>query len=279
MKNPIHALLVFTTLACAASLTAQSPPSAPSAPASQSAPAAQSAPTAPSAPAVPSAPATDSAPAAPTVDEIVSKHVEAIGGKEAIAKVKSLTMESSFTMMGSENPSTTVILDGVGYKNEMQFNSTSIVQCYTDKGGWTINPMTGAAGATPMPDDVYNAGKSQIYVSDPLYDYAAKGSTVELLGKEGSAYKVKLISKEKVDSIFVIDSATFLITSASTKGKIQDQEVNITSKLSDYRKTELGYTVPYAVDLDIGGQFAITIAVKKVELNKTIDPAVFVMPK
>jgi hypothetical protein len=37
--------------------------------------------------------------------------------------------------------------------------------------------------------------------------------------------------------------------------------------------------VPYAVDLDIGGQFAITIAVKKVELNKTIDPAVFVMPK
>jgi hypothetical protein len=27
------------------------------------------------------------------------------------------------------------------------------------------------------------------------------------------------------------------------------------------------------------GQFALSIAVKKVELNKTIDPAVFAMPK
>jgi hypothetical protein len=37
--------------------------------------------------------------------------------------------------------------------------------------------------------------------------------------------------------------------------------------------------VPYAMDLDIGGQFELTIAVKKVELNKTIDPSVFDIPK
>jgi hypothetical protein len=188
-------------------------------------------------------------------------------------------VESAITMMGAENPSSTTIVDGVGYKNEMEFNGTKIVQTFTDKGGWTINPMTGASTATPMPDDVYNTGKAQINVADPLCDYAAKGSKVELIGKDGTAYKVKLTSKEKIETVYLIDSTSFLITSAVAKGKMQDQEVDITSKLSDYRKTELGYMMPYAIDVDLGGQFSLTIAVKKVELNKAIDPAVFAMPK
>jgi hypothetical protein len=216
---------------------------------------------------------------AQTADEIVGKYVAAIGGKDAIAKVKSVSMESSLSMMGAENPSTTTILDGVGYKSETDVNGTKIVQCYTDKGGWIINPMTGVANATPMPDDIYNAGKAQINVGGGLYDYAAKGSTVELLGKDGTAYKIKLTSKEKVESVYLIDSTTYLVTTVTSKGKMQDQDVDITTKLSDYRKTELGYVIPYGIDVDLGGQFQLTIAVKKVELNKTIDPSIFAMPK
>jgi hypothetical protein len=182
-------------------------------------------------------------------------------------------------MMGGDNPSTTMIVDGVGYKNETEFNGTKIVQCYTDRGGWTINPMAGAANATPMPDDVYNAGKGQVNIGGALYDYAAKGSKIELLGKDGSAYKIKLTSKENVEAVYLIDSTSYFVTSVVSKGKMQDQDVDITTKFSDYRKTDLGYVIPYAIDLDIGGQFTLTIAVKKVELNKTIDPAVFAMPK
>jgi hypothetical protein len=59
---------------------------------------------------------------------------------------------------------------------------------------------------------------------------------------------------------------------------MQDQEVDITTKFSDYRKTDVGYLIPYGIDVDFGGQFGLNIAVKKVELNKTIDPAVFAMP-
>ena len=216
---------------------------------------------------------------AQTAGEIVSKHVAAIGGKDAISQVKSVYMETSITMMGGENPSTTTIVNGVGYKSETDFNGTKIVQCYTDKGGWTINPMAGAATATPMPDDVYNAGKAQINIGGALYDYAAKGSKVELLGKDGGAYKIKLTSKENVEAVYLIDSTSYLITSVTSKGKMQYQDVDITTKYSDYRKTELGYVIPYAIDVDFGGQFGLTIAVKKVELNKTIDPAIFAMPK
>src|ERR1700760_294125 len=82
---------------------------------------------------------------AQTADEIVNKHIAALGGKEAIGKVKSLVTESTISMMGGENPATTTIVDGVGYKSEMEFNGTKIVQCVTDKSGWMINPMKGAS--------------------------------------------------------------------------------------------------------------------------------------
>jgi hypothetical protein len=216
---------------------------------------------------------------AQTADEIVNKYVAAVGGKDAISQVKSVHTESSVSAMGSENPSSTTIVDGVGFKSETEFNGARIVQCYTDKGGWTINPMTGDTNATPMPDDLYKAGKAQIYVGGALYDYAAKGSKIELLGKDGGAFKIKLTTKEGVESTYLIDSTTYFVTSVLSKSKMQDQDVSVTTLLSDYRKTEVGYMIPYAMDVDFGGQFQLTIAVKKVELNKTIDPAVFAMPK
>lgn len=216
---------------------------------------------------------------AQTADEIVAKSLDAIGGKQAISQVKSITMETSVQVMGNEAPGTVEILDGVGYKSDIDFNGSKVVQCYNGKGGWSVNPMAGQPDPTPMSDDQYKNGADEIYVGGPLYDYTAKGNKLELISKDGGVYKIKVTSKNNVETTYVIDGKTYMVNSITRKGEMQGQEVDITTNFSDYQKTESGFMMPHTLDLDFGGQFQLTITVKKVELNKTIDPAIFEMPK
>src|ERR1700736_4300739 len=117
---------------------------------------------------------------AQTTDEIVAKYIDALGGRSIVGSIKTVYVESSIDIMGNEAPCTTYILNGKGYKNELDFNGTKIVQCITDKGGWAINPMAGSAQATAIPEEQVKASQSQLQVGGPLYDYAAKGNKVEL---------------------------------------------------------------------------------------------------
>ncbi len=254
MKRIILWILAFIVMAGAASLSAQasSPVQAP-------------------------APAQVSAPAL-TADEVVTKYLDALGGNDAISKVKTMSVEGTMQVMGGDVPTTTITVDGVGTKQESEFNGTKIISCYTDKGGWAVNPMAGIPDPTLMPDGQYSSGKAGIYVGGPLYNYAAKGSTIELASKDDNSYTIKLTTKEKIKYTFVMDAKTNLVNTMTTEAQVQGQPVTVTTSYSDYRKTETGFMVPYGIGVDLG-QFQLSITVKKVEINKTIDPAIFAMPK
>jgi hypothetical protein len=216
---------------------------------------------------------------AQTVDEIISKHVDAIGGKDKIGQIKSLYSEATVQAMGNENPSTLTVLNGKGYKMESEINGQKMVQCFTDKGGWAINPFAGGSDAQSMPADVYKLNEDQIYIGGPLVDYAAKGNKVELQGKEDGAYKLKVTNKDSAESTYYIDPATYYVTKLVQKGTMMGQEMEITRTYSNYKKTDFGYVIPYTVEINYGGQFNISSAVKKIEINKDVDPKIFDMPK
>ena len=214
---------------------------------------------------------------AQTADEIVSKHLDAIGGKDKITQIKSLYMEGSMQVMGNETPTTTTILNGKGFRSESEFNGQKFIQAVSDKGGWMINPMMGA-DAQAIPDEQYKAAKSQIYIGAPFLNYTANGTKVELQGKEGNNFKLKVTTSDGIDITVYIDPATYYITKTVRKGNMQGQDVEITTTFSDYQKTDFGYVVAHNVQIDMGS-FQIGTTIKKVEVNKEVDPKIFDMPK
>jgi outer membrane lipoprotein-sorting protein len=216
---------------------------------------------------------------AQTADEIVNKYVDAIGGKDKIEQIKTVYMENTSLVMGNEGPSTINIVNGVGYKLVSDFNGQSIIMVITDKGGWQVNPFAGATNPTPLPDELFKQSKGKLDVTGPLYNYAAKGNKVELQGKEGNDYKLKVTSPDSTVMTVYIDATTYFMTKLVTTASMMGQTMEVTSTFSNFKKVDMGLVFPYGIELSYGGQFTVTTTVKKIELNKTIDPSIFVMPK
>jgi hypothetical protein len=217
-----------------------------------------------------------------SADDIIAKHIDAIGGKDKLSQITSIYIENKTEVMGNESDSKTTILNGKGYKNEMNFNGQQIVQVITDKGGWSINPFSGGTAAESIPADQYKSSEDQVYLPDPLFNYALHGAKVELEGQEKvdsiNAYKIKYTNKDSAETTFYIDPTNWYIIRALTKGDVQGQETTFTISFSDMRKTDFGILIPYNTKIDMG-QFALQVTATKVEINKDIDLAIFTMPK
>ncbi|MBI3720524.1 MAG: hypothetical protein HY252_18255 [Sphingobacteriales bacterium] len=213
---------------------------------------------------------------AQTVDEIIGKHIDAIGGKDKIAQLKSVSQESTTEIMGNSTTVKETLLVGQGYKTETEFNGSKIISCVTDKGGWMINPMAGAADAQAMPDEAWQNGKSVIYFEGGLTDYAAKGLKAELQGTEEGSYKIKISGT--VDVFYFIDTKTFNLVKVLANGEMMGQQIDVTTTFSDFKKTDLGVVLPYTKDINMG-MFQMTQKVSKLEINTAIDAKTFEMPK
>jgi outer membrane lipoprotein-sorting protein len=216
---------------------------------------------------------------AQTADEIVAKYVSAIGGKDKLDKVKTFYSESTSQVMGNEGPSVLTIVRGTGYKVSSETNGQAFVMVLTDKGGWQINPFSGAATATALPEEAVKQGQGRLDPFGPLFDYAAKGNKVELVGKDAGAYKLKVTNAVSGETLVYIDSATYYMTKLIINSQFMGQTMDVITTYSDFKKGDMDIVFPYNVVLSYGGQFEVTNKVNKIEINKTIDPAVFEMPK
>ena len=215
---------------------------------------------------------------AQTVDEIVAKHIEAVGGKDKINSVKTVYTEYDMDAGGNAASGISYIVNGKGFRNEVDFGGQKIIDANTETTGWTINPMMGQSSATPMTPEQLNISKLRVWVGGPLYEYAAHGSKVELVGKENvgsvSAHKLKLTTKDGAEMLLYIDPATYYIIKAVNKVNANGQDMEISYTYSDFQKNDYGLTTPKSSELALPG-FTLTIAVKKVEYNKDIDVKIF----
>lgn len=213
---------------------------------------------------------------AQTADEIIDKHLEAIGGKAKLAELKTIRMETSLSVQGMDIPVVTTRVQHVGQRVDISAMGMDGFLILTPAGGWTYMPFMGQASAEAMPEEQVKDGEDELDVQGPLYNYKEKGSTVELSGKEmiggQDCFKLVLTTKQGKVKTLLIDPATYYITRTVARAIVMGQEQELAISYSNYQKTPEGYVFPFSIAGAFGqGDMTVT----KIEVNKPVDEAIF----
>lgn len=221
---------------------------------------------------------------AQTVDEIIKKALDARGGIDKIKAVQSERITG--TVSFSEGIEGTLVLElerPHKLHSEVTVDGQRVLRVYDGKSaGWTINPFSGNKEVEEMPADELKEMPDESDADGPLVDYKAKGSQVELVGKEEAegkpVYRLKVTSKSGEVRSYVIDGTTFLTTKWEGVRKVEDKELPWESTLSDYRDVQ-GLKFPFKIEQGSPGtEYSQTLTIEKVELNPKIDESHFAKP-
>jgi outer membrane lipoprotein-sorting protein len=217
-----------------------------------------------------------------TADEILDQYFEVVGGKEKIRAMQSRKMTATMSMQGMEFP-------GVLYEKapnmqriEVDVQGQQIVMAYDGKDAWWIMPFQTGPAPQDMPKDQAESMTKETFEPSFL-DYAEKGHSAELVGKEevegAEAYAIKLTKKNSDVQIHYFDAEYFVLIMIKTKvdeGPMKGQFVE--QYLSDYQEVD-GYMMPFYLETKIAGQMGQQIRIKEVHINPELDLAIFSRPK
>ncbi|OIN56537.1 hypothetical protein [Arsenicibacter rosenii] len=219
---------------------------------------------------------------AQSVDEIVNKHVEAMGGADKYKNLKAIRMQTSTELMGQSLPTTSVIALGKGMRSDVTVMGATISQGYDGQQGWMINPMQGSTAAEATPAELNASMDVQLDITGPFYNYKEKGNTIELLGKEkldgADVYKVKITRKNGLTETQYLDAATYMNRKTVSVLEVGGQKNENETMFSDYRAVE-GLKFPFVTQMTHPQFGTMKMKVDKLEVNPVIDETKFKMPK
>jgi outer membrane lipoprotein-sorting protein len=207
---------------------------------------------------------------AQTADEIIQKHLAAIGGLDNWKKVTSVKMTGSTNAGGMEIPVIITILRGKGMKAEYTFNGMTGYTIITDKTGWNFSPFAGQTKPEVIPDETIKKAQDGLDIGGPMIDYVAKGNKITYLGKddvEGTdCYKLKCTYPTGKEETIYIDATNYYHIRSVEKVKANDKETEQNTSYGNFQKLPEGITFPMSMD---GGMGSVTF--KSIEINKPID--------
>ncbi|WP_221393246.1 outer membrane lipoprotein-sorting protein [Dyadobacter sp. NIV53] len=216
---------------------------------------------------------------AQTVDEIVDKHVAALGGLDKISAITTIVTERSMAIQGMEIPSKTILVVGKYLRTESTVMGNSMVQVVDGTTGWMILPtmMGGTGEPQDMPADQL---KQQIGQLDPfgsLVNYKEKGNKVELVGKEKldkkDVFHLKVTTKDGQAIDQFLDANTYLLSKLKVDVNGQEAEIG----LFDYKDVE-GIKFPNAMDISNDQMGVMSLITNKITLNSKVDDSLFKKP-
>ncbi len=189
---------------------------------------------------------------AQTLDEIINKHVEAMGGKQKIIQLSSALMTGTFATPGASAINIlTTKKHLVGSRIDIDANGVNNYQVITPQAGWIYTPIQGDKEPRPLTDDQTKMGQVQLDLHGPFLNYKEKGIKIVLAGKDtvnnSICHKLKVTSLNGNVTDYYIHNKSGLIIKTSTKifqyGALEDFETTY----SDYKQNADGFWFAYNI--------------------------------
>lgn len=221
-----------------------------------------------------------------TADEIIEKHLAALGGRDALAKLTSRKAVGTITLSTeagdlsgpvetySKAPNKARLLLNIDLTPVGMSETMTIDQRFDGTAGWTLNSLQGDMEIT---GDQLASMRNNAFPT-PLLTYKDRGTKIEALPKDtvgGREVIVLQITPETGPASKVyLDPETYLVI--KSVGKVNSPEfgeMEQTSTPSDYRTVD-GVRVAFKV-VNSSPIQTVTITLTSVEHNVAIDDALF----
>ena len=219
-----------------------------------------------------------------TVDQLVSKNIEAKGGADAHLALQSLRLSGKMLVQQGQLQLAYLQIkkrpDEV--RNEASLQGMTQIEAYDGKEGWKVSPFFGRKDPERMSADDVKALTEDAGIDEALVDWQSKGSTVEYLGTEDvegtPAHKLKVVRKNGDVSFVYLDPDHFLEIRVVTQRVRHGAYEEVETDLGDYEKAG-GVFVPTSIESGRkGAPDKQRIIIDKVEANVPVDDAIFHFP-
>jgi len=205
-----------------------------------------------------------------TVDQILAKHYEAIGG-DAHQHVQTMRMSGRSIVMGMEAPYTRYSKRPNKMLLEIYVQGMTGIQAFDGEVAWAFMPFMGQSSPAAMPPEQAKSVLEGADFDGPLAHAAENGHQVELLGVEQAnglaVYKLQVTRKTGGMQTLYVDTETFYVTRV--------ESIEGDADFLDYRLVD-GHPVPQVIKM-VAAMGEQTIYVDEVEFNVEIDDAAFSM--
>ena len=214
----------------------------------------------------------------PSVDEIVRKHLDALGGLDRLKDIQTMKKVAKVTMQGRQMTQTMYFKRPNFSRQEVQVDGQTVINAFDGTTPWIINPLTGFNRPVTVSGAQAASIREDSSFDGPLVDYKSRGTLIDYVGLEplgeGKAHHLRVTSASRQVRHLYLDATTYLeLKLAADVGGAKLEQLS-----SDYRDVD-GVKVAHHLKTVVNGAVQTEMVLESVEFNLPIETALFRMPK
>jgi hypothetical protein len=214
-----------------------------------------------------------------TVDDVIAKHVQAHGGKEAWGAIRTMKVTGSYTAFSKISPFTMHRMRDRKYHLDHVLDDRRVIIGYDGETGWWDNPWR-QAGVRVITGPDLAVLVRDVEFETPLFDHESEGHRAKLLGTvdlEGvETLGIELTRADDSVETWYLDPETFLAVGRDAPGSDFGRPTPRRTFFDDYRAIH-GAMIPHFSETQWYTRDRVMV-IEAIETNLDVDDALFDMP-